>query len=145
MQNLGLTADRIFSADQSQAGSGLDMLLQTVFPPYMVMRNAQAMFDPQYAPGTYFGLGQDAYQGGKGLLNDMMGDSTPQGGVLGGFNVGTPLTSFGDGYYGYQDEGGNWVGVEDAGMGGNSSYQNDYSNVSWDNMTEEEASSWDSF
>ena len=80
MQNLGLTRDRFFGSDQSQPGSALDAFVQAIFPPFAIMRNAQAMFDPKYAPGTIFGLGQGAYQGGKGLLGF---GSTPEGGLLG--------------------------------------------------------------
>ena len=140
MQNLGLTRDRFFGSDQSQPGSALDAFVQAIFPPFAVMGNAQAMFDPKYAPGTYFGLGQDVYQEGKGLLG---GSSTPQGGLLGQspWDAGSYVDMGG---YGYGTIDG--VGVEDANYGGNnSSHQSDYSGVSWDNMTEEEASSWDSY
>ena len=44
--NLGL-------GDQSRGGSLLDTILQTLVPAYSVMRNTQAMFDPNAREGTF--------------------------------------------------------------------------------------------
>ena len=142
MQNLGFTKDNLFGSDQSKPGSFLDLALQTAFPAFGLMRNLKAMEDDKYAPGTFVGLGQDIKQGGQGLLNNWFGDSSDPVGLMGQspWDTGSYVDMGGWGY-GTIDG----VGVEDGNYGSNSSAQSDYTNVSWDNMTEDEASSWDSF
>lgn len=69
--NLGL-------GDQSRGGSLLDTVLQIAFPAFAVMRNANAMFDPNAREGTAVGWGMNKMEQPGGLF----GDSQPQGGGL---------------------------------------------------------------
>jgi len=128
MMNLGL-------GDQSKGGSLLDTVLQIAFPAYGVMRNTQAFFEPEHREGTTVGWGMDKLEQPGGLF----GSDQPQGGGL----IGTTPDVGGYGYDTYNYGNGD-IGVEHTG-GDNSSAQSDYSNVSWDNMTDAEASSWDDY
>jgi len=132
MLNLGL-------GDQSKGGSLLDTVLQIAFPAYSLMRNAQGLFDPEHRDGTITGWGMNKMEEPGGFF----GSDQPQGdGVIGnGFVSSTPDV----GGYGYDtyNYGNGDIGVEHT--GGNTSAQSDYSNVSWGDMTEEEASSWDDY
>jgi hypothetical protein len=116
MFNLGL-------GDQSKGGSLLDTVLQIAFPAYGLMRNAQGLFDPEHREGT---------------LSGFFGSDQPQGDGV----IGNGFVSTNDGYntYNYGNED---IGVEHT--GGNTSAQSDYSNVSWGDMTESDASSWDDY
>ena len=49
----------MFKGDQSRAGSAVDMMLQAGFPPFMIMRNIKAFFEPEYDKGTAVGMGRD--------------------------------------------------------------------------------------
>ena len=55
---LGSLTD-MFKGDQSRAGSAVDMMLQAGFPPFMIMRNIKAFFEPEYDKGTAVGMGRD--------------------------------------------------------------------------------------
>ena len=54
----------MFKGDQSRAGSAVDMMLQAGFPPFMIMRNIKAFFEPEYDKGTLVGKARDFF--GKG-------------------------------------------------------------------------------
>ena len=126
MFNLGL-------GDQSKGGSLLDTVLQIAFPAYSLMRNAQGLFTDE-RDGTMTGWAMNKMEEPGGFF----GSDQPQGDGL----IGDGFVSTNDGYdtYNYGNED---IGVEHT--GGNTSAQSDYSNVSWGDMTEEEASSWDDY
>jgi hypothetical protein len=126
MFNLGL-------GDQSKGGSLLDTVLQIAFPAYGLMRNAQGLFDPDSREGTLTGWGMNKMEEPGGFF----GSDQPQGDGV----IGNGFVSTNDGYdtYNYGNED---IGVEHT---SGSSAQSDYSNVSWGDMTEEEASSWDDY
>ena len=126
MLNLGL-------GDQSKGGSLLDTVLQIAFPAYSLMRNAQGLFDPEHRDGTITGWGMNKMEEPGGFF----GSDQPQGDGV----IGNGFVSTNDGYntYNYGNED---IGVEHT---SGSSAQSDYSNVSWGDMTEEEASSWDDY
>jgi hypothetical protein len=57
-----------FKGDQSRAGSAVDAMLQFGFPPFMIMRNLQALFEPEkYGKGTAVGH----LQGKGGILSSL--------------------------------------------------------------------------
>ena len=126
MFNLGL-------GDQSKGGSLLDTVLQFAFPVYGAMRQAQGLLSPEHREGTMTGWAMNKMEEPGGFF----GSDQPQGdGVIGNGFVGTN-----DGYDTYNYGNGD-IGVDST---SGSSAQSDYSNVSWGDMTEEEASSWDDY
>jgi len=132
MFNLGL-------GDQSKGGSLLDTVLQFAFPVYGAMRQAQGLLSPEHREGTMTGWAMNKMEEPGGFF----GSDQPQGdGVIGnGFVSSTPdVGGYGYDTYKYGNEN---IGVEHT--GGNTSAQSDYSNVSWGDMTESDASSWDDY
>ena len=127
MFNLGL-------GDQSKGGSLLDTVLQFAFPVYGAMRQAQGLLSPEHREGTMTGWAMNKMEEPGGFF----GSDQPQGDGV----IGNGFVSTNDGYdtYNYGNED---IGVEHT--GGNTSAQSDYSNVSWGDMTESDASSWDDY
>jgi len=68
----------MFKGDQSRAGSAVDMMLQAGFPPFMIMRNIKAFFEPEYDKGTLVGKARDFF--GKGEEKTTTGE-TPKAGT----------------------------------------------------------------
>jgi hypothetical protein len=112
--NLGL-------GDQMRGGSLLDSILQFAIPAYSVMRNAQAMFDPNAREGTLIGLFGDSQPQGEGLLGNGFVSTTPD---VGGYGYDTYNYGNGD------------VGVENGGWG---------SSPSADSMASSEIGSYASY
>jgi hypothetical protein len=94
--------------DQSRGGSLLDTVLQLAVPAYGVMRNAQAVFDPNAREGTMLGWGMNKMEQPGGIF----GVGQPQGdGLLGDGFTGGNNDVGGYGYETYND-GNNDIGVE---------------------------------
>ena len=122
-----------------EAGGPLDFIAQLYSLPFTVMRNIGAYNDPDARDGTVIGHLMNK----EGGLMSIFGNNQPQGdGLIGnGFVSSTPdVGGYGYDTYNYGNED---IGVEHT--GGNTSAQSDYSNVSWGDMTESDASSWDDY
>jgi len=122
-----------------EPGGPIDFVAQIYSLPFRVMRNIQAYNDPDARDGTVIGHLMNK----EGGLMSIFGNNQPQGdGLIGnGFVSSTPdVGGYGYDTYNYGNED---IGVEHT--GGNTSAQSDYSNVSWGDMTESDASSWDDY